>query len=230
MEQQSVVSKNILVVESHNDKFFIESLLAHLQGINVEVSLPICNIDEYECLDGLSETKLVDRLVNLRIESDKRGIEKIGIMIDADTKGVDAQLNLVNIALKKAQFNAKLSATNTWVYDDNQALNISCHILNVAGFGELETVLKLIKSGDSIFADCLEAWKNCLQSQEKIISAKDFDKFWVSIYQRFDCCTKQEKKQAERKCGFEASLRKNIWNFKHEVLNELKQYLCSFTT
>ncbi len=224
-----MASKNILVVESHNDKFFIEGLLAHLQGVDVEVSLPICNIDEYACLDGLSETKLVDRLVNLRIESDKRGIEKIGIMIDADTKGVDAQLSLVNTALEKAGFNAKLLAPNTWLYDDSQTLCVSCHILNVAGFGELETVLKLIKSSDSVFADCLEAWKSCLQSQEKTISDKDFDKFWVSIYQRFDHCTKEEKRQAGRKCSFEASMKKPIWNFEHQALVELRSYLSSFT-
>lgn len=229
MEQQSVASKNILVVESHNDKFFIESLLAYLQRVDIEVSSPICNIDEYECLDGLSETKLVERLINLRIESDKKGTEKIGIMIDADTKGIDAQLILVNTALEKAGFNAKLPATNTWIDDDSQALRVSCHILNVVGYGELETVLKLIKSGDSIFADCLEAWKNCLQSQEKTISDKDFDKFWVSIYQRFDCCTKKEKKQAERRCSFEASMKKPIWDFEHKVLAELKVYLSSFT-
>lgn len=224
-----MASKNILVVESHNDKFFIEGLLAHLQGVDVEVSLPICNIDEYACLDGLSETKLVDRLVNLRIESDKRGIEKIGIMIDADTKGVDAQLRLVNTALEKAEFNVKLPATNIWLNDDSQTLCVSCHILNVAGFGELETVLKLIKSSDSVFADCLEAWKSCLQSQEKIISDKDFDKFWVSIYQRFDHCAKEEKKQAGRKCSFEASMKKPIWNFEHQALVELRSYLSSFT-
>ena len=229
MGQQSVASKNILVVESHNDKFFIESLLAYLQHVDIDVSSPICNIDEYECLDGLSETKLVERLKDLSIKSDKEGIEKIGIMIDADTKGVDAQLGLVNTALEKAAFNAKLPATNTWVDDDSQALRISCHILNVEGFGELETVLKLIKSGDSVFADCLDAWKSCLQSQAKTISDKDFDKFWVSIYQRFDCCDKKEKKQAQRKCSFEASMKKPIWNFEHESLAELKAYLSSFT-
>ena len=229
MGQQSVASKNILVVESHNDKFFIESLLAYLQRVDIEVSLPICSIDEYECLDGLSETKLVDRLVNLRIESDKRGIEKIGIMLDADTKGVATQLSLVNTALAKANFNVQLPDTNTWVDDHSQPLRVSCHILNVAGFGELETVLKLIKSGDSVFADCLEAWKGCLQSQAKTISNKDFDKFWVSIYQRFDCCTKKEKTQAQRKCSFEASMKKPIWNFEHESLAELKAYLSSFT-
>ncbi len=229
MGQQSVASKNILVVESHNDKFFIESLLAYLQRVDIEVSLPICSIDEYECLDGLSETKLVDRLVNLRIESDKRGIEKIGIMIDADAKGVARQLSLVNTALEKAKFNVQLPDTNIWVDDDSQALSISCHVLNVEGFGELETVLKLIKAGDSIFADCLDAWKSCLQSQAKTISDKDFDKFWVSIYQRFDCCDKKEKKQAQRKCSFEASMKKPIWNFEHESLAELKDYLSSFT-
>ena len=41
---------------------------------------------------------------------------------------------------------------------------------------------------------------------------------------RFDSCTKEEKKQAGRKCIFKASMQKNIWDFDHECLNELKAF------
>lgn len=224
-----MASKNILVVESHNDKLFVEQLIAYINAVDIEVSQPICNIDEYECLSGLSEVKLVDKLNDLRIASDKEATNKIGIMVDADANGIDAKLTLINSALKKSGFQTEVPSVNTWIYDDQQALSVSCHVLHIDGHGELETLLRTIKSEDSIFADCLMQWKACLEEQNKVMSPKDFDKFWVSIYQRFDCCSAKERKQADRKCSPEASMKKPIWNFEHEALTELRAYLASFT-
>lgn len=229
MGQLFVANKHILVVESHNDKLFIEQLIVHLKNINLEVSPPICNIDEYECLSGLSEKKLSDKLNDLRIASDKEGISKIGIMVDADANGIDAKLALVNSSLKKAGFTITIPSVNAWIYDDSQSLNISCHVLNVGGCGELETMLRAIKSSESVVADCLESWRECLNDKSKAIKQKDFDKFWVSVYQRFDCCSRNDKKQADRKCSFEASMKKPIWDFEHTALAELKAYLGMFT-
>ena len=48
---------NKLIVESKNDKYFIERLIKHLNIKNIEVDEPICNIDEYRCLDGIGELK-----------------------------------------------------------------------------------------------------------------------------------------------------------------------------
>ena len=47
---------NILIVESENDKFFIEALITNI-GINVEVGNPICTIDEYNCMGGMGKLK-----------------------------------------------------------------------------------------------------------------------------------------------------------------------------
>ena len=61
------MSKNRLIVESENDKYFIESLKEFLTISDVEIDSPICTIDDYECmkkdiwnfehrvLDGLTE-------------------------------------------------------------------------------------------------------------------------------------------------------------------------------
>ncbi|WP_287603035.1 DUF3226 domain-containing protein [Thiothrix sp.] len=224
-----MASKNVLVVESHNDKLFVEQLIIYINAVDIEVSQPICNIDEYECLSGLSELKLVDKLNDLRIASDKEATNKIGIMVDADANGIDAKLTLINSALKKSGFQTEVPSVNTWIYDDQQALSVSCHVLNVNAHGELETLLRTIKSQYSPFADCLDSWSKCLDDQGRLIKQKDFDKFWVSIYQRFDCCSTKERKQADRKCSPEASMKKPIWNFEHEALTELRAYLASFT-
>ena len=49
-----VLEVNKLVVESHNDKIFIEKLKSILNIDNLEISQPLCSIDEFICLDGLS--------------------------------------------------------------------------------------------------------------------------------------------------------------------------------
>nr|WP_308477947.1 hypothetical protein [Microcystis aeruginosa] len=90
-----------------------------------------------------------------------------------------------------------------------------------------------MKSQDSTYADCLEDWRNCLNNQEKSIIDKDFDKFWISKYLRFDTCSREDKKQADSKCsmkGFDYVMKHkpHIWNFEHEVLNELKEFLQLF--
>jgi hypothetical protein len=50
----------------------------------------------------------------------------------------------------------------------------------------------------------------------------------VLTHQRYDCCSKKDKKKAGIKCNPEASLQKDIWDFSHPVLNDLKSYLAMF--
>lgn len=229
-----MASKNVLVVESHNDKYFIERLIAEMQknqvNVNLEVSNPIFAIDEYKCLaEGLSKVELVKSLKELLTKTDKHLPDKIGIMVDADDEGIAKKLILINDALKDAGFCVTLPSVSAWVHDDEQRINVSCYVLHVDGHGELETLLRLIQSEKTFFADCLESWRACLDANKTPIKQKDFDKFWVSVYQRFDCCSKKEMGAAERKCTDEPSMKKNIWNFDHEALAELKAYLSMFT-
>ena len=74
LENQPIMNK--LIVESINDQYFIEALIQHLH-INVEVDTPICKIDEFECLDGLDEKKLILKIEDLLDEVAKKGLEKI---------------------------------------------------------------------------------------------------------------------------------------------------------
>lgn len=95
--------------------------------------------------------------------------------------------------------------------------------------GELETVLKMIKKKDSIYADCLSSWRDCvnksLDNNKENIKDKDFDKFWVNNYIRFDTCSKKEQKQAEKKCTLEKSFEKDVWDFDNKILDDLKNFL-----
>ncbi len=222
------MSRNILVVESENDKYFIESLKMYLHIDNMEIDTPICSIDDYECLQELSKAKLENKLQELKIEIEKRGIEKIGIILDADKEGIEKRIEFINESLKIIDKNLNLLSCNYFIKSEELDIEIACYITNVDGYGELETILKQIKSKDSPFADCLENWKKCLEDKNCSIKDKNFDKFWVNTYQRFDCCNKKEQKQAGKKCNSEASMKKDIWNFEHSILDKLKEFLKLF--
>ena len=221
-------SRNILIVESDNDKYFVESLKQHINSIVLDVDSPVCSIDDYECLSGISLKKLTSKLHELKVKIEKQGIEKVGILLDADKEGVDKKIELINDALESSGYDVNIETVNKWQKCNVLDVLVSCHILNIEGKGELETMLKTIKKNDSPHADCLNSWKECLENNGHSISTKNFDKFWVSIYQRFDCCSAKERKQAFRKCSNEASLLKDIWNFSHDSLSPLKSFLQMF--
>lgn len=215
---------SLIILESHNDKFFIEKLRDKLVLTNIQIEEPICNITDYECLDGLSEKKLILTLGEIKFDK----YQKIGIIIDADDKGISNRIELINSCIKSLEDvpnDFKLTKINEFVKIEKLDIEIGCYIMNVSGNGELETVLKTIKSKPSIYADCLDAWKDCLSLKDKTISNKDFDKFWVSNYLRFDTCTKKQQTQADKKCKNEVAIKKDIWDLENSILDELKTFL-----
>lgn len=219
---------SLIIVESHNDKFFIEKLSEELGFANIQIEEPICNITDYECLDGLSEKKLTLTLSEIKFDK----YQKIGIIIDADDKGIEDRIELVNTCIKSLEevpSDFQLTRMNEFIKIEKLDVEIGCYITNVSGNGELETVLKVIASKDSTYADCLDAWKNCLTSKGKTIKDKDFDKFWVNNYLRFDTCKSSEKGQADRKCRGEIAIKKDIWDFTNPILDELKTFLTSLS-
>jgi len=259
------VSKNILIVESENDKYFIEALLKHLRFLsklkklkwftnkihlnlldhqlneflkdsinqsNIEIENPICSIDDYECLDGLSDKKLKTKLEELEdIIFKDEDIAKIGIILDADSVGVEARVEQVNRVLKDIfKLESDLDNINKFVKDKESKVEFGCYITNIDGKGELETLLRELTYKDATFANCLESWQECLERNKKSIKQKEFDKFWIQIYQRYDCCSNKERKRAGEKCNNRISFKKNIYNFNKDIkeLKSLKSFLRLF--
>ena len=216
---------SLIIVESHNDKYFIEKLRDELGLTNIKIDEPICNIHDYECLNGLSETKLKQILKEIKFDH----YQKIGIIIDADNEGIEKRIDLINSCIRTLEdvsSDFTITKINEFIKIESlDGVEIGCYITNVDGNGELETVLKAIKSQDSTYADCLEAWKTCLTSKGKTTTDKDFDKFWVNNYLRFDTCTKQEQKQADKNCKNEVAIKKDIWDFKNPILYDLKEFI-----
>jgi len=198
---------NILIVESQNDKFFIEALLEYME-LSIKIDEPICNIDEFECLNGMNNLEF--KLNSLKTKIVKKGIEKVGIILDSDNDGIK----------KREQFIIQTIQNVFGEFDENL---FKIYVMNVDGYGELENVLKYIAK-NSVYADCLEEWNKCLGKNK--LNQKQFIKLWIQFYQRYDCCSKKEQKQADKKCNNEISLKKiDCWDFDNENLDELKQFL-----
>ena len=206
---------NLIIVESKNDKFFIERLIEYCNCRNVNVQC-IC---EFECLDGISN--LSKKLEEIKFDK----YNKIGIILDADKEGIDQRIEFINNALKNVCDDVKITAINKLEKSSELDVDFVCYIMNVNGYGELETVLKSIKKSDSVFADCLDSWRECLKVHNKDISDKEFDKFYINNYIRFDTCSKSEQKQSSKYCSFEYAMKKDIWNLDNNILNKLKEFL-----
>ena len=145
-------------------------------------------ICEFECLEGINN--LNKKLEEIKFDK----YNKIGIILDADKEGIDKRIEFINNALKNVCDDVELTSINKLEKSSKLDVDFLCYIMNVNGYGELETVLKSIKKSDSVFADCLESWRECLKVHNKDISDKDFDKLYINNYIRFDTCSKKEKK------------------------------------
>ena len=203
---------------------------------DIQVEKPIY-IDDYKSLEGLSETELIKALKNLIRKIDRKDIEKIGIIIDIDNCSEQERLKFVDRCIKQVFDEAEsLSSTKQFIdicTDRGTNAKLACYFTNVGGKGELETLLKAIKARESPHADCLNSWKTCIESQGKQIDQKGFDKFWVSIYLRYDTCSNQEQTQAGKKCsmsGFDYVMehKKDIWDWDNPALNDLKDFFKLF--
>ncbi len=230
MKEETI--KNVLIVESKNDKSFVEAILRSMRSENTEVDI----IDVFHCMEGLDSSKLETALAENMALIVKGKIQRIGILIDQDKKTKAERLAFVSQAATKAfGQDIELTAVNTFYtisLEKDTDFELACHFTNVDGSGELETLLKAIKKKDSTFADCLEAWKTCLEAKGKTIKPKDFDKFWLSNYIRFDTCSSKERKQAAKKCSqqnFDYILEhKDIFDLNSTKLTELKSFLSLF--
>ena len=235
------MARNILIVESKNDKYFFQAIINKL-NLDIEVAKPIRVSDEdYREMEGLNHKKLKDTLNNLKANIQKGEIEKVGIIIDIDNEEEENRIKFVDECIREVFPDSKLlNEVNRFINlnikdtdDANLNIQLACYFTNLDGKGELETVLKDIKLKESFHADCLENWRNCLTSNEKTIKNKDFDKFWVDIYVRFDTCSNNDKKQAGRKCSMRAfdyvmENKSEIWNLDHPKLDNLKLFLGLF--
>jgi hypothetical protein len=226
------VGRNILIVESSNDKYFFQSVIKHL-NLAIEVAAPIFLDEDYRAMAGSDSTKLTRALKDLKADIQKADIERIGVIIDIDRHSEADRIKFINDCLIKVFPEAVLiDRVNQFTdlnFDDYQ-IQLACYFTNVDGQGELETVLKAIKNQDSTHADCLERWRECLTNHGKDFKDKDFDKLWVTNYIRYDTSTKDDKKHAREQLTLNYALQNkpSIWNLDHPTLGNMKVFFRLF--
>ena len=230
---------NKLIVESLDDQIFIEAILRHYQNDAVAIEPPICHIDDFECMRGLNDGKLSDALSNLKNQMVKNDIRKAGIIIDHDGR-VQERLAQINKAVH-AVFDVQKDFTaagefigvSTLIDGEVVNLELGCFLMGIGNRGELETVLRIIAKSPAPYADCLVGWSDCVRPliEKEPFKNKEFEKLWVDAYMRWDTCSSKERRQAGRKCSkrdFDSILKKDIWDFDHAVLDDLKAFLSHF--
>jgi hypothetical protein len=231
------VGRNILIVESNNDKYFFQSVINHL-NCDIQIVSPIF-LDEdyrdYRAMDGSDAKKLTNALKDLKADIQKEDIERVGIILDIDLNSETERINFINECIAKVFPSSKsLDRINQFIdlnFDDYQ-IQLACYFTNVDGQGELETVLKNIKSQDSTHADCLESWREFLKNRGKEITDKKFDKLWIANYVRYDTSTKDDKQHADKQLTLNYALqnKSSIWNLDHPILDELKLFFMMFSS
>ncbi|MGK7931074.1 MAG: DUF3226 domain-containing protein [Microcystaceae cyanobacterium] len=239
---------NLLIVEAENDATFVKAVVKYLNDNNDNLFIDIDTQTGYKTLEfedgdkkykGLSETTLIKILERIKTLLQKEPIQKIGIILDQDNETKENRIKLVNDCIKdvfpEAEQITETNQLTTLTTIDEDIISIACYFINVDGQGELETLLRRIKHHDSPYADCLEDWEKCINDKEKKIKPKDFDKFWINIYLRYDTCKSKEKGKADEKCSFNTEgfkyvmeNKSDIWNFKDSALDDLKVFLKLF--
>lgn len=236
------MGSNVVIVESKNDRFFFDAIIRYL-NCNIEIAPPLESAsqiliaeEDYREMDGLNVSKLKKALKDLQADIQKGEIERIGIIIDADNSSTEDRLSLINECIQEVFPESPILQNLCEFIDlvfENFDVQLACYLTSVDGQGELETVLRRIKSKPSPYADCLSHWQSCVESNNKTITEKEFDKFWLSVYLRFDTCSSSERKQAQRKCSVSSleyvmKEKSQIWDFNHPILGELKHFFEMF--
>ena len=254
---------NILIVESENDQYFIEALVSSETEVICIDKYEYCSLDE----KGEKLTKKLTATLTGLLTDKNRLVEngkmpKLGIILDMDNSTETERIKLINQCLQSAISNSesnlpklkdglkKINEFISYPIDSLIIMQIACFFTNIDGQGELETVLKEIKSKSSTFADCLyDGWLNCLKSKGKTfsnkkgescdISDKELLKLWVDFYKRFDTLKRKDRDEKNTdwkgimtgitKRGDSVNARgKDIFDLEHDKLNEIKTFLRLF--
>jgi len=213
--------RNIIIVEGISDKKFLEGYIAYLKE-----DFP----KEYFLIE---EAKGQDAIFSIlkahQISINKGETKNIGILLDADDEGVTAKIeNKINPAIEKA-FNIKnaVKAPNeiSPINYGSNIVNIFCYIFNIDGKGELEDILKEIRTDKNAeIPICLDKFVECMKGFNEAYPEKTYKKNFIHFY-GYECLKREGIKSKLK--GYEYYT-PQYWNFEDDRLKELKQFLDLF--
>lgn len=260
------MKKKFLIVESSNDEAVFKALVKNLQQTDkIEVKNTDVEQIDFEKTSANEEQEaeaLKKALISIFPKVAKGGYDKIGIIWDMDDFYADKtypqtndriqyRISQMNTAIQNAikelplysvMFENTLTATNQFenLIVQGVKITIGCYFVHYQGKGELEDLLKAIKSKPSPIADCvIESLPNCLAKKEgeKQATEKEKVKIWKEFYVRYDTLPddiilkpKSSKQRTEALTKWENVMEKRPYIFdfdKNEVteLKELKDFL-----
>lgn len=208
---------NKIFVEGAPDEAFFKHIMTTLGITNTTIT-------SFHNLKGKDDLKNAMALIK------KGELNKIGVIVDADEVGIAQRVSEISTIIKEKYSDINIIQENTLYTSAVHDVEIGVHVLNVNGKGELTTLLRTISSKETIFAKCLDQWKNCYVAQGKHISDNDFDKIWVSTYIRMDAMTESEKRDALVNNRLDIAITKDYWDYEHDSLEQIKFFLKLFAS
>ncbi len=218
--------KNIIIVEGISDKKFLESYIAYLQK-----TFP----SQYLLINDIKDAKGQDAIFSIlkaqKIYINKGATKNIGILIDADKEGIRTKIeNKINSAIEKA-FDIKnaVKAPNeiSPINYGSNIVNIFCYIFNIDGKGELEDILKEIRTDKNAeIPICLDRFVECMKGFNEAYPEKQYKKNFINFY-GYECIKKEglNAKEIKVKLKEYEYYAPPYWDFEHDMLKDLKRFL-----
>ena len=243
------MAKTLIIVEDDSDKHTFEAIIRHIKlqdSLSVTIPPPDTVIDWKSIADEqnpLRPSGLIKSLKALRNDIYIGKYDRIGIIKDMDANSKADRLLLVNNALREAYPDEAqpLEVVNslipfTFKQEDSEDIIVyfACffvHVMNDEGVekGEIEDILKAIKTQPSPIADCVDAHLPICLSTNDVdeLREKDLVKLWFNHYQRYDTLTKAQRKFPYTTTQFIMEQRTSLFDFDADLasLSELKAFL-----
>ncbi|MBX7241216.1 MAG: hypothetical protein K1X92_05650 [Bacteroidia bacterium] len=231
-----------IIVESNNDQYFFDALIRFLEKDNCEIQSTEIDWEVQSAEESIEKPTGLKRAILSTFNDITKGkYDKIGIIWDLDTLTKEERIRQFNNAFRLADAESSYSVQFTEMTETNQfvsvvinevSVDVACHLVNLDGKGEIEDILKAIKTQDSPIADCVDKLlPECLNANhEKELREKDLVKLWINHYIRFDTLVKNNRNQANTKWENVMKKRSDIFDFGKEVkeLSEIKEFLNMF--
>ena len=241
--------KSLIIVEDNNDQYTFEAIIRHI-GLTKDLTVnPKPKHIDWQAIskenDSNKPTALIKELRALINDFSNEKYDKVGIIRDMDNSNEEDMLLLINNALREAYPNEyrrieKCNISVPFEFTQNSTgakLTVSfvCHFVGLDSKGvrkgEIEDLLKSIKSEPSPLADCIDKHlPECLELlEEENLKDKDLVKLWINNYQRYDTLDKKKRTGEFTSWKNVMEKRYEIFNFNSELaeFKELKNFLNS---
>lgn len=230
------MAKAKIIVEDNNDKHTYQAIIDHIK-LQENLSVSQVEVDwEVSSAEANPErpTGLIRTLKSLLNDIRSGSIERIGIVWDIDddaSQKLQTVLTAVSGAFGTDVIVKPFSKPNEFgsiVFDSGTPeeieVKVACFFVGLNGKGEIEDLLKAIKSQPSPLADCIhENLPHCLEVNGITdVNDKELVKLWINNYQRYDSLVKKERTASNTK--WESVMMKRgieLFDFNKDEVSEL---------